>query len=428
MAVDFAKYDVERVLATWSVPKLAAGGQITSVNTGTYTNPAGTGQIATVEGINGQASTTDNYVLDGTAVEITPPVDSAGNVPDCLITFQVNGVKLDTLRLNGSMYRNMMPKPNQLVGGPTLRVTLGYPFQRAMQIMADKIAGRTSRTIANIPLEVTGIKVGTSTPFTITVLTKDGWGQNGTAIRPLRITLLGQQISTNDVPALLATYAQVGAFRVLREPFPGLSGEHAVRGAQTADNWMALPGGTTQNGPTAIYRKIVEATNASTISTSATRFVMSNLQSVGGTAGQVYSANDPSDTTLSDLGDLNSATAAFIWDEFGVDFDPSLLTSGSNPQVYVGIYLDATVLIPGNDHGRLINMLDNPLQYGAVAYQSGTASRFYRLPPVRRFANLLSWGSTVAPALSASGLTALNPGSMYVMKGGRQVSGQLASF
>lgn len=423
---DYAQYDAERVLASWQVDKLAAGQSITSVNSGNFTNTAGTGSITVVEGINGLASTTSSYCFDGYIVELTPPIDEAGNVPDCDWTFAVNGVKVETLRLNGSMYRNMMPLANQQEGDPSIRVTLGKSFQALMQQVQDSLAGRTSAKMANIPLYVTGLKLGPSTPITVTCTTIDGWGQTGTALRPAKCTIKGNEISVGDVPSLLATYAAVGGFRVVRPPFPGLMGNHSVTGTD-ASAFMGLPGGTKQTGTT-IFRKIIEATNAKAITTTAQRYVMSNLQDVGGTPGSTYAANDPTDTVQSDLGDLNEPNAAFIWNEFGVDFSPTLLTSGSNPQVYVGLYLNSTLLIPGNNSGRLISMLTNPLQYGAVGYSGPNPTRFLRLPAMRRFVNALSWGQTVVPALSAQGLTQLGAGTMYVMKGGLQVQGQLTSF
>ena len=427
MASDYAQYDAERVLATWQVDKLAAGGSITSINSGTFTNPAGTGSITVVQGINGLASTTANYCFDAVKARLTAPIDELGNVPDCEWAFKVGSTTIETLHLNGSMFRNMMPDANQLEGGPTVEVTLGKPFQSLMQQMQNVLAGKTSQKVVNVPLLVTGIKLGPSTAITVTCTSADGWGQTGAALRPARCTLMGQEIAVGDVPSLLATYQGLGSFRVLRAPFPGLMGQHTIPGT-AATHFMALPGGTKQSGPTTIMRKIIEATNAGTIGTQAQRYVMSNLPDVGGTPGQVYAANNATDTTNADLGDLADPTAAFVWNEFGVDFSPTLLSSGSNPQVYVGMYLASTMLLPGNGSGRLISMLMNPFQYGAVAYGGANPTRFFRLPAMRRFVNLLSWGQTVAPTLSANGLVALPAGSMFVTKGGVQINGQLASF
>lgn len=428
--IDYTEYTTERTIAKVSVPKLYPGTPISNVQTGGYTTATDDSQILVVEGIQGQTATTENFVADGYKLRIKSPVDSTGAAPDVLIGFSVGSTKLEDLQITGTYQLNMFPSADRLVGGYESEVLIGYPMLNALLLLHDAHAGRISadKVPANLPLKVTGIKLGLNTILYITVISKAGWGQAGAAIQPLTVELKGHVLNKDVVSQFSEDYASAGDFSILREPFLGISGTHALSGPLSAENWMGLPNGTLQTGPTTITRALVDAINLNPIDASNPRYVYSNKQAVGGSPNSVSLLSNNSLRNQADLGDPASTTDAFVWDEFGVAFDPSQIVPGANPQVYVGMRIANNQTIPGNESGRLISLRENPLQWGQAYPQEAASNRFLRMAPSARFGGVLSWGVGVAPQASTLGLTTLPAGALHYLKGGRRVTGQLNAF
>lgn len=426
--VDYTEYTAERTIAKVSVPKLYPGTPISNVQTGSYTTSTST--ITVLDGIQGQTATTENFVADGYKLRIKSSIDSTGATPDVLVGFSVGSSRLEDMQITGTYQLNMFPSPDRMVGGYEAEILLGYPMLNALLLLHDMHAGRISadKVPANLPLKVTGIKLGLNTILYITVISKAGWGQSGTAIQPLTVELKGHVLNKDVVSQFAGDYAGAGDFSVLREPFLGIRGTHTLSGPLSADNWMGLPNGTAQTGAVTIMRAMVDAINLNAIDSANPRYVYSNRQAVGGSPDSVSLLSNSSLRNQADLGDPASTTNAFVWDEFGVAFDPSQITSGANPQMYVGMRIKNDQTIPGNESGRLISLRENPFQWGQAYPQEAASNRFLRMPPSARFGGLLSWGVGVAPQISTLGLTTLPAQSVHVLKGGRRVTGQLQAF
>lgn len=426
--VDYTEYTTERTIAKVSVPKLYPGTPISNVQTGSYSTD--TSEIVVVDGIQGQTATTENFVADGYKLRIKAPADSTGAAPDVLIGFSVGSTKLEAMQITGTYQLNMFPSADRMVGGYESEILLGYPMLNALLLLHDAHAGRISadKVPANLPLKVTGIKLGLNTILYITVISKAGWGQSGTAIQPLVVELKGHVLNKDVVSQFAHDYSGAGDFSILREPFLGISGTHTLSGPLSADNWMGLPNGTAQTGPTTITRALVDAVNLNPINSANPRYVYSNKQAVGGSPNSVSLLSNASLRNQADLGDPASTSNAFIWDEFGVAFDPSQIVSGADPQMYVGMRIANDQTIPGNESGRLISLRENPFQWGQAYPQESASNRFLRMPPSSRFGGLLSWGVGVAPQISTLGLTTLPAEAVHILKGGRRVTGQLNAF
>jgi len=425
MAVlDFTAYQANRVLAKLTVPQLAPNVQAANVQQGT--NTVGTSQVTVLEGIEGQTATSANFVAEGLRLRIRPPIDANGSRPDVLLTISVGKTVLEGLQIVGTDALNMFPLPDRLQGGPEVEIPLALSTLQALQI-ADAIAKGQAAASAlppNLPLELTGVKVGPDTVFTFTFVSSAGWGQNGAAIQPLEVSLIGDVVRSDVLAVYGVRWPLIKAFGLTRPPFGGFAGSHEIPGDRvTAETWTALPGGTAQKGPIQIDLVFIDAVNANPISATAPRYVFSNLTSVGGVPNSVTLYSNPSDYKDAELGDVSSTTAAFVWRYLGFAFDPALITSGANPEMYIGIRLDNQLTIPGNGNGRLVTLRDNPFAWGRAYPQAPDGARYKPLPSARVFGTLLSYGVGVAPQVSVQGLTQLGAKSVHVLKGGVRVSG-----
>lgn len=429
MAVDYTEYTAERTIAKVSVPKLYPGTPISNLQTGTYATTNST--ITVLDGIQGQTATTEDFLADAYKLRIKAPIDADGSAPDVLITFSVGSTELQAMQITGTYQLNMFPSPDRMVGGYEAEVLLGYPALLALLTLHDFHAGRITAlpaAIDNLPLKITGIKLGLNTILYVNVVSKAGWGQSGAALQPLIVELKGHVINKSVLTPLADDYADAGNFSVLRPPFAGLAGVHMLKGALTPETWTGLPNGTDQTGPTEITRSFVDAINLNPINAANPRYVYSNTQAVGGSPNSVSLLSNDSLRNQADLGDPASTSDAFVWDEFGVAFDPSQVTAGANPQLYVGMRIGNSKTIPGNESGRLISLRENPFQWGAVYPQESASNRYLRMAPSSRFGGLMSWQVGVAPQVSTLGLTTLPAQSVHILRGGRRVKGQLQTF
>lgn len=428
--IDYTAYRAERVIAKVQVPKLQGGTPISNVQQGPYTSGNGNSQITVVDGIDGQTATTENFVADAYKLRIKAPIDSNGSVPDVLISFSIGKVKQESLQITGTYWLNMFPSPDRLEGGYDAEILLGYPIYDALLVAHDYHAGRigADRLVPNLPLAATGLKIGPNTILYIEVISQAGWGQSGTAIQPLTAELKGHVLKADVLSTFAHDYADQGQFRVLRDPFPGLAGTHALAGPLSTETWSQLPGGANQVGPVQIVRALVDAVNLNAIESSVPRYVYSNLTSVGGSPNQVTLLSNPGVRNQADLGDPANPNDAFVWNEIGFAFDPSQVASGANPQMYVGFRINNSETVPGNNNGRLVSLRENPFQWGAKYPQGAASNVFLPMPPASRFGGILSWGAGVAPQISTLGLATLPAQSVHVLKGGRRVTGQLQTF
>lgn len=425
--LDYTAYAALQTLARVRVPQLAPNQAITNTQTGTTT--VGTSQAVVVEGIQGQTATSSQYVADGQYLFLTPPVDANGNTPDALVTITVGTTKYAALQLNATDQLVMFPAQEYLEGSEEYVVPLGQSTIRALQIGNDIAAGRVARQSlpANMPLVATGIKIPPDTVFSFTVISQAGWGQNGAAIRPLEIHLVGEVTSTSVVAAYAPGWDAIADFALSSPPFGAVSGHHSIPNALSGDTlgqaWAALPGGSGQTGPVSIQPYYVDAVNLNVISASSERTVYSEQASIGGAPGTVTLFSNPSVRNEADLGDT-AKSSVFIWQRLGFAFDPSLIVSGANPQMYVGLRIANTTTIPGNGNGRLVSLRQNPFQWGRK-YPQGTSGRKYvPMPFIRLFGDVLSIGGTsVAPQVSTQGLSDLAAQSVHVLKGGLVVTG-----
>jgi len=424
MPRDYSAYHTRRILAEYEVPELAPGQLMTSVQSGSST--VGTSQIVTTYAMEGQTATTADDVAEIQGFGIRAPIDANGSRPDLLIRINIGQKTLEGLQITGTDALNMFPMPDRVIGGYDMVVWFGHSTLLALQLAQAVQRGRLSADSLppNLPLRLAGPKIPPNTPWTISVISKAGWGQSAAAIQPAKITLFGEQIQSSVLAAYGSAWPTIAAFSVYEPPYGGFSGTHVLSAPLTAETWNQLPGGLGQSGPVSIQPEYRDVVNAQAISSAATRYVFSNLTALGGQAQSVTLFSDPTNYNQAEVGDLASPQNAFVWQYLGFMFDPSQITSGANPQMYVGLRVDSgQTTIPGNGNGRLISLRDNPFAWGRQYPQGPDGARYLPLPDVRLFGSVLSYQNGIAPQVSVQGLTGLPAYSVHVLKGGLRVVG-----
>lgn len=402
------KYNTdEGIFAVISCDQLAPN--VDAVNLPSGTNTAAKSRVTVERAPNNSTTLSTNYAGDLYNLEIEYPIDSTGNYPDVELRFQVGEQEISRLVLSGGYYRNMFPRAHKLVAGAGSRVPLARSMRSAMQVL------QKGGKVPNLPLQITGIKLPSSQPFQVIIRSNQGWGNNGTAIKPLRVRIFGDLWTDSELSQFESHYNNNRSFSVTREPSGTISGSHDLPQSLTAKTMDILPNGTDQKHTTAIYRKITSATNLGTIHAS-DQYILSNKTGVGGQANQV--------STRHDLGfEYKHTHDAFIPYEFGFNFDESLFGGGSNPECYVGWWNAANrqTLPDMYTHGVLINGQENNFQYGAVYPQLPQGHLFFPPQAAHRLLNVLVMEDDWAIVASASGLTAINPNRIHAMIGGLEV-------
>lgn len=402
----------QTTFARVTVPQAYPNVEISNNPAGTHTinQPGGGASVSTVTfAPNGSTALPEGKAADLFGVVIWSPVDADGSTPDVTITFNVGAKPIRTLYLQGGHTHNMMPPHHAIVGGyaQTL-VKLGVPMRQVYDWL------RRGKSVTNVPLMITGIKLPSDTPLVINVTSQAGWGQNGSAVQPLEVDVLGDLWDDSELAAFQALYAAHNGFAVSRPPFATVRGFHTLPAPLSAKSMGQLPGGESQAGATTINRKIIFASNAVAIGSNG-QFVYSNLPSVGGAQQSI--AN-----TFQDMGDAFAAgKEAFIWEELGFRFAEDLIGGGDVPQLYVGMYINSKVWPDFLDHGVLISATNNQFEYGMVRPQQAGGT-YWALKKASRLLSLVSYQNSVAPVVSASGLTALGANTVTAVKGGTLVA------
>lgn len=403
----------QNVFARITVPQLYPNVEIGNNASGTNTinQPNGDKSLSTVAfAPNNSTALPEGKGADLYGVVLWSPVDAAGNTPDATVTFNVGSKPVRTLYLQGGHTHNMMPPQHAVVGGYAEKgVKLGVPMRQVYDWMS------RGKSVNNVPLLITGLKLPPNTPLTVNVISQAGWGQSGAAISPMVIDVLGDIWTDDELARFQRLYQAHNGFSVMRPPFAALSGLHTLPAALTAKSIDQLPGGEAQAGLTTINRKIIFAANNQAISANS-QFVYSNLPSVGGAQQNIAG-------TFQDMGDaFSTGKDAFIWEEFGVRFAESLIGSGNAiPQLYAAMYIDSKVWPDFLDHGLLISATNNPFEYGMVTPQKAGGT-YWALKNAARLLSLVDYQNNVAPVVSASGLTALDANTVTLVKGGTQIA------
>lgn len=392
------------------VPKVAPNVEISNNASGTHT--VGTSEATVVNAPNGSTALPSGLGADIWGLEVSSPIASDGSFPDVQIEVSVGTRELHTLILDGSMMRNLFPPRYTLMnGGYRAFVVLGRPMREYYRKM------QAGKKVTNVPLGITGIKVPSGQPFIQRVKSTAGWGQTATAKAPLDVRWFGDIWTDAELGRFGALYASHGGFQTTVAPWGTVSGIHTIDAGPGLDAKTVgqLPGGLAQNGPSTINRKIIVAQNNATVATSG-QFVWSNLPEVGGSQDNIADV-------YHDLGDnFTDGRSAFLWQEFGFRWDESLVGNGANPEIYVAFYVNSQVYPDYNDHGVLISAGRNPLQFGSVQPMLPDSGRYWPMPAVSRFVDVLSFKNNVVPVVSASGLSqSFAANDLYMLKGGTQI-------
>lgn len=394
------------------VPQLSALGSVQNNPSGT--NSVGTSTSVVVKAPNGSTAPPTGYAYNVYDLEFDSPIDADGSTPDVTIRFQIGEKAINTLVLQGGHTHNMFPAPSALVGDER-RVKFSDPMRWAMDQWS------RGNTVANAPFRLTGLKVPTDQALYATVSSQAGWGQSGTPIKPLTITLFTEVLRNEDLSQFQSLLASVGSrFSVNRPPFGALSGNYVVGKTVDTGTIDALMGGTNQTGPIQINRKITYAQNATPILTTG-QFGYSNLNAVGGASGNVANILG-SDQDLGDNYTSSSSSKAFVWQQFGVRFANSLIGNGAYPAVWIAMYVNNHFWPDMYDKGILITALDNPFHYGA-RYPYVGGGLYVPLRSSDRLLSLIDYHNAVVPVASAEGLTQLPANALTVVKAGIQIDG-----
>jgi hypothetical protein len=415
MALSQTNYEGPQIIAEWSATKVAPNGSVKSNTAGTNPNGADN-SITVVRAAGGSTALPEGKAADVYALEFTSPIASDGSYPDATVTISVGNKELHQFQLQAGHHRNMLPPTHRIAGWPAVRqVALGesmrvYFFR---MIRARQARQNLLSVAGNLPLKITGIKVPANTPLTVTVSSIAGWGQSGTAVRPLGIKAIGDVWTSEELAAFGPYYAQVGAFAQTVLPNPAtVEGVHTVSTSQLGASTIGqLPGGMDQTGKVVILRSLIEAGNNLAIPSTGV-YAYSNLSSVGGAENHVSDA-------YHDLGvNATSGAQAFLFSELGFRFAESLVGSGPDPNVYVGWYVNSKIVPDDSDNGVYITASDNRFQYGSQAPLLADTGLYLPLGPASRLAKVLAYRNTVAPAVVSNNGTSLAANQLYCVRGG----------
>ena len=394
------------IWAVLEVPVLDPNVEVSNNVSGT--NTVGTSKVTVVRAPNDTLVSAPGYAVDLYDFYEDYPIDSDGTTPDVEIRFAVGEIDVARTIISGGKSRILFPRADKLVGGPERRVPYAQSMRKLYNLM------QKGANVPNLALQILGIKIPSQEPLKVYFRSTTGWGNNGTAIRPLRLYLKADMWTRNELARFQSMYN--GSFAIRRHPNGEIAGAHQLTQALTDSTINILPNGTDQKHSTQIYRKIVYAQNNQAINTSSP-YIFSNLPAVGGQQNNVTNVHH-------DLGfPYENTPKAFIPYELGMNFVQSLLGKGSNPQIYVGWYKSAerTILPNMYTNGLLVTGQRNPFQYGAAAPQLTTGDVIFPMASAAKLINLLIQGENWAPAVSAVGLSDLAANSVTVLLGGIEV-------
>ena len=281
-------------------------------NVDAYNNVAGTStvygsEITVTRAPQGTLLSPPGYAVDAYDFWIEYPIDSEGNFPDVDVQFQIGTKKLDWMTVSAGYSRLMFPNQNRMYDSRRV------PFAESMRALYNRM--QQGEKITNLPLRIVGLHIPAQQALKVTFRSADGWGVNGTALRPLILHFKGDVWTTDELKRFQAAYN--GTFEYTRYPSGKVRGVHMLGQALTADTVDMLPNGTNQfstGGSVKIFQKIQYAVNNNPINASSP-FVFSNQPAVGGAQQNVI------DTTH-DLGFAYLNTAkVFIPQQLGYRFD-----------------------------------------------------------------------------------------------------------
>ena len=210
-------YSSKVTIADWTITAMGPNGQ--------WQSPPAASQTQSVQGtssgwITPNTITSTNvptgYVWDAFELEVIPPVDYNGTYPDAEFHFVLDGVDMKSYQLIDGQYQyNMFPRKANTIGQK--QVKLGF------SLLDDLLAIQQGKTIKNLPLRATGLKIANS--INIIVNSVAGWGQNSnTAEVPMRVILKGNIIPISKLSGLNAFWLQNNSFSFKRDGFPTIVG------------------------------------------------------------------------------------------------------------------------------------------------------------------------------------------------------------
>lgn len=373
---------------------------------------ANTGSHSSVEVVRSPEGTMiapPGYAVDVYDWFVEWPIDSDGSMPDAEIRFQVGEKDVSRTVISAGYSRIMNPRVDRLAPGGK-----HVPYATSMRLLYNLLQKGTH--IPNMALQILGLKVPSQQLLKAFFKSSAGWGQSGTALRPLRLYFKADMWTAGELGRFGQLYD--GRFSLSRHPNGTVKGHHVIPSTLDDTNVDELPNGTHQTGQVQLYRKLTYATNNQSIGVSSP-YILSTKQAVGGQQNNVTDNRH-------DLGFAYKNTSqAFIPYEFGLNFSESLLDQGSNPQIYVGWYQTSTRTILPNMYanGLLVSGQRNPFQYGQATPQVATRAGILPLAPASKLLNLLVKGANMSPVVSAIGLDALKPNEVYVAVGGIEAEG-----
>lgn len=390
------------------VPKLAP--DVDASNNASGTKSTGTNsEVTVVRSPDGQMVPPPGYAVDMYDWYVDYPIDADGTRPDVELRFQVAEEDVPHTLTTEGYHRIMHPRFDRLVAGKD-RV----PYSESMRSIYNLLKKKGKGKVKNIPLRILGIKVPSQKLLKAIFRSSTGWGQSGSALRPMRLYMKADMWTADELAQFGAAYD--GQFSITRVSGGTVNGQHQIPARLDDTNVDQLPNGTNQVGQSQIYRKITWATNNEAIATKAP-FIYSVLQAVGGQQNNI-------DDTRHDLGFAYKGTRkAFIPYELGVDFNPSILYQGNNPQVYVGWYRARGRLTLPNMYanGLLISSQRNPFQWGGASPQSAQAGSILPLAPAADLISFLLQGENMVPVASTAGLSQINAKDLDWAVGGIEV-------
>lgn len=392
MAANRYTYQGKRILFDVTVTQVKPGATLTTVVTGSSKNdPSGASNVTQIGSAQGLASTALSGLYgDLTDIVVVPAVDSAGTYPDVALWPVVDGTDYgDRIMIDGSLPGNMFPNPANAIGRVVRR--LGLPVRQ--------IFGQSGWA-----LRATGLKAARNYQFR--VYSAAGWGNNGTAVTPLRIIGYGDKLNAEALDVLASKMDSNGYRGHVQNSDPGynaLDAVHSINGGLSAKTWTALPGGPTQQG-VKINRFFRYAYNAAD-TPSQGLYVLSNDNAVQGQQGNVMDSNH-------DLGfDFENNRDYLMLLEFGA-------RAGTH-QAFVGFRVDDTIL--PDDQGFIVSEGVNPFAYGNVQPQRPGTNEFYALSnapwPMVANRNKLSFFIAADGTAVAAGDASVAVGGVLVQQG-----------
>lgn len=368
-------------------------------------------QAQSAEATPGTISTSNlggGKVAEITELEVIPPVSATGAYEDLrYLSFVLdNHGYQHYIYIPGNGTHLMTPQSHQLRGGRSRKIRFGTPFwQLAM-------TGILGGGVSNMPLKNTTLKFGNQVQLVVS--TKQGITAAGNANGKWRVIARGYTYTMEQLAYLGKGWKNSINYQTIRRSVTGKNPLSITNYSPTPstsgypigmDNWTSLPGGHKQGAikinPYWHFAKNALATDSNT------RYVLSNLPEVGGSANNVEISYD-------DLGFNFAANLdAFICMGFGIAAIPN--AAGDSPGLNLARagWLVNGSEVPqqnGSTNGWFVTPGENRLNYGSLIKGQGVAylnqqNMFDSIPSVSAELGepFLFYGDQAAPFIGANG-------------------------